>query len=219
MEQPILPFTNQYKKYSQSVMPFIENQKTKSYSTVIFFFLVLSMFSWYAIRPTVQTILYLQREIKDKTEVNKKMDEKIAALIEANSAYENAQTLLPALSETIPSTPEALDLVSQMQRLGGEKNVTISSLQMNNVPLTTASVSGVSKTNQSQTELPILFTIEGLYPSTVEFLKELITMRRLVTIQSIILSPARQITSSSPDPAKSSMIKVLVNLLGYYETK
>jgi Tfp pilus assembly protein PilO len=222
MDQPILPITNQYKKYAKSITPFFENQKTKNYSTVIFFFLVLSVFGWYAIRPTIQTILYLRREIKDKTEVDKKMDQKIYALIEANSAYENNQKLFPLLDEAIPSTPDALDIVSQINTLAKTNNLILSSLQITNIPLSTQAASlsiSPSKTQQRQTTFPITFSVEGNYIPIVTFLKQLVTMRRIITIQSMNFIPIKPSQISATVSAGPASIKVTINLMGYYETK
>jgi Tfp pilus assembly protein PilO len=219
MEQPILPFINQYKKYSQSITPFIQSPKTKSYSTVIFFFLVLSVFGWYAIRPTIQTILYLQREIKDKTETNKKMDEKIYALIEANSAYENSQPLLPVLSEAIPTAPDALDLVSQINILATNTNVILSSLQMSGIPLATQSGTANPKNTKAYTEFPIVFSVEGPYLSVVSFLKGLVSMKRIVTVGSLNFVPVKKTVFLASESGNPALIKVSINLSGYYETK
>jgi len=219
MEQPIMPFVNQYKKYSQTITPFIQSKKTKNYSTVIFFFLVLSVFGWYAIRPTIQTILYLEREIKDKTEIDKKMDEKINALIEANSAYENSKALLPLLSHAIPKNPEALDLVRQINALAVEKNIILSSLQLLNIPISSLSASLRPKNQSPQVEFPVVFSVSGPYVSVVAFLKELVTLQRVVTIQSMNFTPIKPTYLSASDSGKPATIKVSINLLGYYETK
>jgi len=219
MEQPILPLTSQYKKYSQSIAPFLQSPRTKNYSTVIFFFLVLSVFGWYAIRPTVQTILYLQREIKDKTEIDKKMDLKIYSLIEANTAYENNQTLLAVLPEVVPSSPEALDAVSQINLLAAEKGVAVSSLQMSGIPLASPSAAPTQKSQKLFTEIPIAFSIDGPYLSVLTFLKELITMKRIITIQSMKFIPIKTNTLNASDSGKPASIKVSVNVTTYYETK
>ena len=220
MEQPILPFTNQYKKYSQTITPFLQSPKTKNYSTVIFFFLVLSVFGWYAIRPTIQTILYLQREIKDKTEVDKKMDEKIYALIEANAAYENSQTLLPVLLEAVPKDPEALDAVSQITDMAKEQNLKISSLRMAGIPLATGSGTVLpTKSQVSFTEIPITCTMEGSFISVLLFLKEIITTRRMITIQSLNFVPVKSIIVTASESGKPTTVKVSMNLTTYYETK
>lgn len=219
MEQPILPFVNQYKKYTKTIAPFIQNPKTKNYSTVIFFFLVLSVFGWYAIKPTIQTILYLRREIKDKTEVDKKMNEKIYALIEANNAYENSQTLLSVLSEAIPTSPEALDLVSQMNALAASKNVVISSLKMSDIPLASPSGSSQTKNAERFTKLPIDIDVEGSYLAIVSFLRELISLRRIVTLEVLNFSSIKPIILFASESGKQASLKVVVHLLTYYETQ
>jgi Tfp pilus assembly protein PilO len=219
MDQPILPNENQYKKYSKKIGPFLQNQKTKNYSTVIFFFLVLAVFGWYAIRPTIQTILYLQREIKDKVEVDKKMDAKIYALIEAYASFENNEKLLPVLSEAVPHTPEALDIVSQIQTIATEKRISISTLQMTGIPLATLSSALKPKDQKRFTEIPIMFTIEGTFPSVVAFLTDLTTLRRVVSIQSMNFIPIKTSIVSASESGTQSSVKVLINLLTYYETK
>ncbi len=222
MEQkPNIPFSNQYKKYSKSITPFITSQKTKNYSTVIFFFLVLSVFGWYAIRPTIQTILYLRREIRDKTDVDKKMDQKIYALIEANAAYENNESLFPLLTEALPPSPEALDLVTQINSVARSNNLLLSSLQMTNLPLATPSATTNPKTKSTQPYIgfPITFTIEGKYPSVVAFLRQLVDMRRVATIQTMNFVPVKVSGVQATNSAVLGSITVTINLLSYYETK
>lgn len=219
MEQPILPFANQYKKYTQSVGPFMESPTTKNYSTVIFFFLVLSVFGWYAIRPTIQTILYLQREIKDKTALDKKMDDKIYALIEANSAFENNLSLFPVLADAVPTTPEALDLVSQIQKVAENNGIALSTLKMSEVPLATPAATTKPKNGQRFAELPITFSVEGSYLSIVSFLRTLISMRRIVSIDSMSFIPVQPTFASATDSGKTASIKVTMKIVGYYETK
>lgn len=219
MEQPILPTTNQYKKYAQTLTPFLQSPHTKNYSTVIFFFLVLSVFGWYAIRPTIQTILYLQREIKDKTEIDKKMDDKIYALIEANAAYENSQSLLPVLSEAIPQNPDALDIVSQLSNLAHEKNVTLSLLKMSDIPLATPSTTVSLKNQKRFIPLPISFSIEGSFPTIVSYLKDLITLRRIVTIDSMDFTPLKAAGLAASESGTIATLKASINLSTYYETK
>jgi len=219
MEKTILPSSNQYKKYSQTIAPFLESQQTKNYTTVIFFFLVLSVFSWYAIRPTIQTILYLRREIKDKTQIDKQMDAKIYALIEANANFENNQALFPVLSEAVPKTPEAVDLVSQLTNLALEKNLLLSQLKTADIPLSTSSAV-IPSTNQKQfTELPMEFTIEGPYSSVTSYFRDLINLRRVVTIQSMNFLPLQTPVISASGSGIPATLKVSVDLVTYYETK
>lgn len=210
MAQANIPFLDQYKKYVQSVEPVLQNQETKNYSTVIFFFLVLSVFGWYAIRPTIQTILYLNREIKDKTEVNKKMDAKIDALIEANAFIETNQERLMLLDEAIPHSPDVLPLIMRIQRIAQESNASISALQIANVDLATPSAvqaKGKASTPTLPT-YPFTLTIDGAFPQLSQFLSELINIRRTITLDAISIVPMRSsesTTSSSVNSLKISL--------------
>ena len=78
-----------YRKYYHSLEPVLAKPRSKAYTTIVFSFLAVSLFGWYAIMPTIQTILFLQREIKDKTQLSTQMEDKIAALIEAQSYYQD----------------------------------------------------------------------------------------------------------------------------------
>ena len=147
------------------------------------------------------------------------MDTKIYALIEANTAYENNQSLLPVLSEVIPKSPEALAIVSQLNNLASENDVIVTSLQMSDIPLATRSGTSTQKNPSRFIEIPISFTVEGAFSSVFSFLKELIVMRRIVTIQSMRFTPIKTISLSASESGKPASIKVLISLMTYYETK
>src|SRR3972149_7715954 len=111
---------HRYRRYYQSIENITKRPNTHFYTTTIFSFLAVSLFGWYAIRPTIQTILFLQREIRDKTELNKKMEDKIAALIEAQAYYQEVEPLLPVLDESLPSQPDAIPLIMQLRNLASQ---------------------------------------------------------------------------------------------------
>ena len=68
---------DRYKRYYLSMEPVLTKPVNQAYTAIIFSFLAVSLFGWYAIRPTVQTIVTLKREIADKTVLNKQMEDKI----------------------------------------------------------------------------------------------------------------------------------------------
>lgn len=213
MEQPILPFVNQYKKYFKSVEPMLENTETKRYSTVIFFFLVLSVFGWYAIRPTLQTILYLNREIKDKTELTKKMDDKLNALIAANGNLEAIQDRLSLLSDAVPPNPDALTLVQDLQALAKQNGASISAIQISDVKLSSTSAQTQNKTEKQQT-YPIIVTLDGSYPSLSGFFDALTNLRRIIVIDGLAINPR---TSESTRSAQKTL-QATLKLTAYFGT-
>src|SRR3989339_1155323 len=131
----------EYRKYYRSLEPMLKKPKTKQYSTVIFFFLTVALFGWFAIKPTIQTILYLQREIVDKKAVNTQMDDKINALIEAQAILENIQPQLEVISYTIPTNPQAVDIARQLKNLAEVSQASLSAIQIASVPILIATPS------------------------------------------------------------------------------
>jgi len=137
-----------------------------------------------AIPKTPAKINIIRAQNLDLWSLNiKKMDAKIYALIEANAAYENNQSLFPVLSETIPNNPEALDAVSQMKNLAMEKNVLITLLQMANIPLSTPAATQAQKNKKLYTELPVTLSVEGPFLSILSWfypIDLLISVQQLV---------------------------------------
>lgn len=183
-------FARRYRRYYQSLEPMLEKPKTRLYSTIIFFFMVISLFGWYAIRPTINTILYLQREIADKTEVNKKMDDKINALIQAQTAIEAVEAKLPLLDEAIPREPNVFPYIIRLRDLAKETGATISATQVSSSPIAPDVLPGSKKPTVSKpTSLGISFTVSGTYISVKQFLDGLSQLRRLGSIDSLSIEP------------------------------
>lgn len=208
--------SNQYRKYYRSLEPLLAKPKTRVYSTIIFFFLVVSLFGWYAIRPTIQTILYLRREIVDKTSVNQKMDGKITALITAQSLLESVQTRLALLTDAAPVDPNAVDITRQLQKLTALTSASLSAIQVSTVPIvqTATGSSTIKKNSVTYASFPITMSISGPYAYLSAFLSELLTMRRIITIQSISFSPNTEsgVTFNTPT------LQLVLQLTAYHES-
>ncbi|EKD67502.1 MAG: hypothetical protein ACD_48C00373G0005 [uncultured bacterium] len=204
----------EYRKYYRSLEPILNKPKTKQYSTVIFFFLTVALFGWFAIKPTIQTILYLQREIVDKKEVNTKMDEKINALIVAQAILENIQPQLDVISYTIPSNPQAVDIARQLKNLAENTQASLSAIQIASVPILVATPSSTLPSSiVKHTAIPITLSIDGSYNVLASFMNGLLAMQRIVMIDSVSFSPSK----SGLPQAKTNDIRLQLKLTGYYK--
>lgn len=208
-------FSDQYRKYYRSLQPMLVKPKTKRYSTAIFFILTTALFGWYAIRPTIQTILYLRKEIVDKKAVNIQMDEKINALIEAQALLESLQPQLPVIQDVMPKNPQAVDIARQLQLLAETTNASISAIQIGAVPILTATASStVTSYTVKQITIPVSITIDGPYPVLASFMSGLLAMQRMMTIDSISFSPNRNGLPQSG----TNEIRLQLKLMAYYQT-
>jgi len=205
----------EYRKYYRSLEPILGKPKTKQYSTVIFFFLTVGLFGWYAIRPTIQTILYLQREIVDKKAVNTQMYDKINALIEAQAILENIQPQLEVISYAIPKNPQAVDIARQLKNLAETSQASLSAIQIASVPILIATPSAALPSYVvKHTTMPITLSIDGSYNVLASFMSGLLAMQRIVTIDSISFSPSR----SGVSQFQVNEIRLQLKLTAYYES-
>lgn len=217
-----------YRKYYKALEPKLEKPRNKAYTTIVFSFLVVSLFGWYAIRPTIQTILLLKREIKDKTELSKKMEEKIAALIEAQAYYQEIEPLLPAIDQALPTIPDAVPVLIQIRNLASMSATSITTIQLPSVPIMGQEIMAGSKgvinpsstSTKKQQTFDISLSIKGPYSNLHAFIEGLTFMRRLVTIESVSIIPGLSdtISSASAKP-NTKLLQLALKLKAYYLVK
>ena len=209
-----------YRKYYQSLEPLVSRPSSHAYTTVVFSFLAVSLFGWYAIRPTLQTILYLKREITDDTVTNKQMEDKITALIGAQAYYQQVEPLLPAVDEALPPTSDAIPAAIQFRNLASASGVLLTSLQIPGVPLSSPNANQTTTTSVTpvkEAPISISVTVKGDYQSIRSFLNGIISLRRIAAIDSISLGPAPGESTSSQSAILSSRLLLLsVHLKIFY---
>lgn len=203
-----------YQRYYQKLEEFTAKPDNRMYSTTVFSFLAISLFGWYAIRPTVQTILYLQREIKDNQEVSKKMEEKISALVVAQAAYQQVKSQIPLASQALPQSPDVISLVAQLRNLGNVTHASISSVQVATVPLLgrDASQSAVRKNPGGVGDYSMNVIAVGPFSALDEFLKGIIAMRRIATVEVMSITQAKETKST----LGSTQLQLTLKLKTYY---
>jgi len=212
-----------YRRYYQSLEPIFNKTSSRTYTSVIFSFLAVSLFGWYAVRPTIQTILYLKREITDNTLVDKQMEDKISALIETQAYYQQIEPILPVLDQALPPNPDAVPLVIQLRNLASDSGVLLTSLQPASTPLlgknptknSTAPTSSIVSSKQQSYDLTV--SVQGSFKNIRSFLSGIINMRRVTTITGMTLSPTKGEPSASPSSTLSeNILQLALRLKTYY---
>jgi Tfp pilus assembly protein PilO len=218
---------NRYRRYYQAIGGFASKQRAKNYSAVIFSFLAVSLFGWYAIRPTIQTILLLRREIDDDKIVNQKMEDKIAKLIEAQTTYQKIQNQLAVIGDAAPSNPQAIDLAASIQSLVRSSDASLSSLTVSSAPIlgseqsasqASALVSGNTPSTQTKNQnfvsVPLNLIASGTYTQLFGLVNKLLDYRRILTVENL------QISKSTDNDIKSAsgsnVLRLVLRLNMYY---
>jgi len=212
-----------YKRYFLSLDPLMNKPTNRAYTTVIFSFLAVSLFGWYAIRPTMQTIFTLKREISDKTIVGKQMEDKISALIEAQANYQDVQDQLPYLDQALPIDPEPIEGVAEFRGLASDSGVAITSFSL--PPVTLSSGSGVPTISSANKilSIPVSLTITGVYGNIKSFLLGLNNLRRITQITGMSFtlkqgsSPVASPSAVQEAPGTNLQVDLKLNV--FYETR
>lgn len=178
---------HRYKRYYQSIEKLSAKPQMRAYTTAILSFLGVSLFGWYAIRPTLQTILYLRREITDNQKVNQQMEEKIGKLIEAQATYQSIQEDLPLLTQALPSAPEALSAIAQIRNISLIRGASISAITSQAAPLVAKQQKGAS--NQKIKSIQLSVVLVGTYENLQGIVEDILSLRRIVTIETLTFIP------------------------------
>lgn len=215
---------SRYRKYYQTLEHVVGRPKSHLYTTAIFSFLVVSLFGWYAIRPTIQTILFLRREIADDQIVNQKMEDKITTMIQAQSNYQAIADKLPLLTDALPDDPDAIRVVAALKNLSQSLAASISALSVAQVPLTSqtpsATASAVSEPASKKEKIaaiPISLTVSGPFSSLATFLDGVLSMRRILTIENFTIKP--DTISATASESASTTLRLVLKLNMHYLTK
>ncbi len=190
---------HRYRRYYQSLEGIAVKPQTRAYTTAIFSFLAISLFGWYAIRPTMQTILFLQKEIEDNTLVNAQMEEKIGKLIEAHATYQSVADDIPYLTQAIPPAPEVLTALGQIRNIAHLRGASISAITSSSAPLLSNEQSAPNKStvikgisNRKIKSVQLSVVVVGTYEILQGIIEDIVTLRRIATIESLSFTPNRE---------------------------
>lgn len=205
----------QFHRYYQKLSPVLKKPKMRASTTAVFSFLAISLFAWYAIRPTAQTIIFLRREIADKTVLNEQMENKITALIEAQATYETIKDRLSVIEQALPNNPDGVILARQLRNLAVVSGASISAIQIPSLPILGQEATPGAKLAQQKPmdQFPVSLVISGSYVSLKQFMDGLLTLRRITGIDAITIKPALR------QGLAGDALQLTIRLQSYYLTK
>src|SRR3990170_884607 len=97
--------------------PYLTSERSKKFFGIILTFCALSFFGFFAIKPTVSTILKLQKELSDSQFVFDQLKTKIKNLTELRKQYFSLQSDLPTITSAITIQPDVQLLFAQIQSI------------------------------------------------------------------------------------------------------
>lgn len=181
--------TSRYSRYFTYVKPLVRLPIVRTYGTTIFTIIAAAIFVFFAIKPTVETILILQKKLDDSNQVLEKLQKKAEGLSLGKQNYDN---LDPSIKNRIQAAiPDSVELKSVIQTLEGTArthDATISALQIQPQilePKLGNLVGILSETN-------FTFNIEGRYQNLISILQDLATSSRLISIDNLSITKSTE---------------------------
>lgn len=179
------PQSQVYSRYYTYIKPFAKLPIVKNYGSTIFTILIVIFFIFYAIKPTVETILVLQKQLADSTIVLEKVNQKVKSLSDAKQNYDNLDPKLKSkLTNYIPNTVTLKSVTLTLEQTAKQHNASISAIQIQPLVIET----NISTGSGILSEILFTFNAEGEYPNLVSLLQDLKNSSRLISIDNLSLS-------------------------------
>lgn len=173
-----------YNRYFTYIKPLIENKTVKSVTPYIFSLITIIIMLVFAIRPTVSTIVNLQKNIEENQQVLKQLEDKAQNLIQGKKNYENLSPEIKLeISTAIPNKPVVTSVISSLEN-SGKSIASASALQIQ--PLT---LINDSPQNQfSLGEVDFSYNVAGSFINLLKVLQNTNGSPRLMQISSVTIN-------------------------------
>ncbi len=150
-----------------------ERQKFIAYFYITISLFTLSFFGFFAIRPTIITIVNLDRQLKDSEQVLSRIKEKQGDLAKLTAQQESLKNEIALVEKAIPNAPKIPYLSRQIETVALRNNVNLTSLNFGTVDVSKAAPG-------SLLSFSISITAEGSENDVNKFIRELTSIDRVL---------------------------------------
>lgn len=221
-----------YKKYYTTVEPFIKSSRFRGYFSAIATLLALSIFGYFAIRPTLLTIFSLNKQITDSRLVNQKLQEKINNLAIAQEKLTTMQDRIYLIDNVLPPDNEFTQIIKSLEKLAVENKATVSGISFPSVKISELKTK-IAQTEEQKQKFSALkflfpdmqttplqtpaqkieslqkinfnFNITGSYQNVLNFFSAFIKEPRIVKINTVSITPS-----------KDDSVSFIITAVSYY---
>lgn len=174
----------QYSRYYTYIKPILKNKIVKTYGSFVFSIITITILGVFALKPTLATIVSLQKSTSEQQQILNQVNEKVKMLSEGTKNYENlpgqTRTKLFNLIPDAPTLPKLIDITSS---LASRYEASVSGIQFQSVELGT--VTKELKKGAQLKEIELTLNLQGSYSQMTNFLKTLVLSDRLIVIKNV----------------------------------
>ncbi len=154
--------------------------------------LTVTFFSIFAIRPTIITIISLNKEIKSKTETSLALKQKIKDLQSINIALQKEAANIQLIDQAVPDNSMTEVFVKQIEQISTENSMKILGLSASDIMIigtnTKTKKKDVSELSGNADELPFNFSATGNYKGIINTLTSFEKLRRPIKMDSFVIN-------------------------------
>ncbi len=176
---------NRQTQVQQALFEFYRNPVARVSLELIFSIVAVIFFAVFAIRPTLQTMSDLVKEIEDKRALDEQLTQKIASLNTAQTQYELFSKQFYLLDEALPKTAQITQALKIVEKIASDNQLIIQNITVSAVPseLVTASAG-----NATRNTLTFNVDVLGDYLQIREFIEDLMDSRRMMIVDQVNFS-------------------------------
>lgn len=174
-----------YSRYFTYIKPIYRAPIVRNYGSTIFTLLIMLVFIYFAIRPTVETILVLQKKLADQELVLQKITQKANDLSLGKQNYDNLNPQVKLkIQSAIPDNVEFRSLIQTLEQTAKNHDASVSALQIQPLTLKSKQENILGEIS----EVSFTFNIEAPYLKMISFLQDIAVSSRLISIDSLSLN-------------------------------
>jgi Tfp pilus assembly protein PilO len=188
--------------------PRLKEEKTRSYTTFVMTLLAIIIFGFFAINPTLGTIIELNKQLADNKYVDQQFVEKIANLAVLQAKYSKLTNDIPIVLNALPTNPNIPTFLAQIQAVATDSNIQLARLQVQPVD-----ISNIPQPVTGYLSFSFAVVATGTTDQASNFIDGISGFNRLITIDNI------SIAKDQPDDnSQSSGIRLNIKGRAYFKS-
>lgn len=177
--------SNRYFRYFTYIKPVTNLPIVRTYGSVIFTLLTIAIFVIFAIKPTIETILILQKKLADAEQIVNKVNHKAVSLSQGRENYQNLDKVIKnKIQSAIPDSVDLKSVIQTLEQSAKTNEASISALQIQPLTLKTKDNNVLG----SLAEVSFTFNVESSYKNLIGLLQDLKVSSRLISVDRLTFS-------------------------------
>lgn len=179
------PEATRYFRYFTYIKPLTKLPVVRTYGTTIFTFIITTIFILFAIKPTVETILVLQKKLENYHQTLGKVNKKADDLSQGKQNLENLdKETKDKIRAAIPDSLEIRSVIQTLELLAQRHEASVSALQFQPLEIDSQGEDTIGTLE----EFTFTFNVEGAYQNLISLLQDLRRSARLISVDTLTLN-------------------------------